>query len=238
MDMLAVIVNAVAVIIGGLIGTLFGSRIKERYTKAFMTCISLVTMVIGVQSAIVTSNILIVMVCLVLGTIIGTALHLDDRINGSGDKMKEKLAGTRFGGGHFAEAFVSTSILFCVGTMAVIGSIQAGLNKDYSILFAKSAMDFVSSIVFAAALGSGVFLSAVTVLVFQGGIALLAGLAAPVLSTQVVTEMSAVGGALFIGMAINLLGLREEKIKVGDMLPAIFLPILYFPLAELVAGLF
>ena len=236
--MLAVIVNAVAVIIGGLIGILCGSRIKERYTKAVMTCIALVTMVIGVQSAIVTSNILIVMVCLVLGTVIGTALHLDDRINGSGDRMKEKLAGTRFGGGHFAEAFVSTSILFCVGTMAVIGSIQAGLNKDYSILFAKSAMDFVSSIVFAAALGSGVFLSAVTVLVFQGAIALLAGLAAPVLSTQVVTEMSAVGGALFIGMAINLLGLREEKIKVGDMLPAIFLPILYFPLAELVAGLF
>lgn len=235
--MLAVIVNAVAVILGGLIGTLFGSRIKERYTKAVMTCIALVTMVIGVQSAIVTSNILLVMVCLVLGTIVGTALHLDDRINGSGDKMKEKLAGTRFGGGHFAEAFVSTSILFCVGTMAVVGSIQAGLNKDYSILFAKSAMDFVSSIVFAAALGSGVFLSAVTVLVFQGAIALLAGLAAPVLSTQVVTEMSAVGGALFIGMAINLLGLREEKIKVGDMLPSIFLPILYFPLAELVSGL-
>ena len=236
--MLAVIVNVVAVIIGGLIGILCGSRIKERYTKAVMTCIALVTMVIGVQSAIVTSNILIVMVCLVLGTIVGTALHLDDRINGSGDKMKEKLAGTRFGGGHFAEAFVSTSILFCVGTMAVVGSIQAGLNKDYSILFAKSAMDFVSSIVFAAALGSGVFLSAVTVLVFQGAIALLAGLAAPVLSTQVVTEMSAVGGALFIGMAINLLGLREEKIKVGDMLPAIFLPILYFPLAELVSALF
>ena len=236
--MLAVIVNAVAVIIGGLIGILCGSRIKERYTKAVMTCIALVTMVIGVQSAIVTGNILIVMVCLVLGTVIGTALHLDDRINGSGDRMKEKLAGTRFGGGHFAEAFVSTSILFCVGTMAVIGSIQAGLNKDYSILFAKSAMDFVSSIVFAAALGPGVFLSAVTVLVFQGAIALLAGLAAPVLSTQVVTEMSAVGGALFIGMAINLLGLREEKIKVGDMLPAIFLPILYFPIAELVAGLF
>ncbi len=235
--MLAVIVNAVAVIIGGLIGILCGSRIKERYTKAVMTCIALVTMVIGVQSAIVTSNILIVMVCLVLGTIIGTALHLDDRINGSGDKIKDKLAGTRLGGGHFAEAFVSTSILFCVGTMAVIGSIQAGLNKDYSILFAKSTMDFVSSVVFAAALGPGVFLSAVTVLVFQGAIALLAGLAAPVLSTEVITEMSAVGGALFIGMAINLLGLREEKIKVGDMLPAIFLPILYFPLAELVFGL-
>ena len=99
-------------------------------------------------------------------------------------------------------------------------------------------MDFVSAIVFSAALGPGVFLSAVTVLVLQGGIALLAGVAAPVLSTEVVNEMSAVGGTLFIGMAINLLGLRQEKIKVGDMLPAIFLPILYFPLAELVSGLF
>ena len=236
--MLAVIVNAVAVIAGALVGIMCGSRIKERYTKAIMTCIALVTMVIGVQSAIVTDNILVVMGCLVLGTVIGTALHIDDFINTSADKMTGKLAVTRFGGGHFTEAFVSTSILFCVGTMTVIGSIQAGLNKDYSILFAKSAMDFVSSIVFAAALGAGVFLSAVTVLVFQGAIALLAGLAAPVLSTQVVTEMSAVGGALFIGMAINLLGLREEKIKVGDMLPSIFLPILYFPLVELVSGLF
>lgn len=236
--MFAVFVNAAAVLIGGLIGTLCGNRIKERYTKAIMTCIALVTMVIGVQSAIVTENILIVMVCLVLGTVIGTALHIDDFINGSADKMKEKLANTRFGGGHFAEAFVSTSILFCVGTMSVIGSIQAGLSKEYGILFAKSAMDFVSAIVFSAALGPGVFLSAVTILVLQGGIALLAGVAAPVLSTQVVNEMSAVGGALFIGMAINLLGLRQEKIKVGDMLPAIFLPILYFPLAELVTGLF
>ena len=236
--MLAVIVNALAVILGGLIGTVFGNRIKEKYTGAIMTCIALVTMVIGIQSAVVTSNILIVMICLVLGTIIGTALHIDDFINGSADKMKEKLTNTRFGGGHFAEAFVSTSILFCVGTMSVIGSIQAGLNKDYSILFAKSTMDFVSAIVFSAALGPGVFLSAVTVLVLQGGIALLAGVAAPVLSTEVVNEMSAVGGTLFIGMAINLLGLRQEKIKVGDMLPAIFLPVLYFPLAELVSGLF
>ncbi len=235
--MLAVIVNALAVIIGGLIGTIFGNRIKEKYTSAIMTCIALVTMVIGVQSAIVTSNILIVMLCLVLGTIIGTALHIDDFINGSADRLKERLKNTRFGGGHFAEAFVSTSILFCVGTMAVIGSIQAGLNKDYSILFAKSTMDFVSAIVFSAALGPGVFLSAMTILVLQGAIALLAGVAAPVLSTEVVNEMSAVGGALFIGMAINLLGLRQEKIKVGDMLPAIFLPILYFPLAEFVSGL-
>lgn len=234
----AVFINAAAVVIGALIGTLFGSRIKDRYTNAVMTCIALVTMVIGIQSAIVTKNILLVMVCLVLGTVIGTALHIDDSINSAADRMKERLSKTRFAGGHFAEAFVSTSILFCVGTMAVIGSIEAGLNGDYSILLAKSAMDFVSSIVFAAALGPGVFLSALTVIVLQGGIAMLAGAAAPALSPEVVNEMSAVGGALFIGMAINLLGLREKKIKVGDMLPAIFLPMACFPLAELVTGLF
>lgn len=229
----AVFINVAAVLLGSALGLLFGSRIKERFSKGIMTAIALCTMVIGVQSAIGTSNILIVMICLVLGTVIGVALRLDDRMNGAADRITERLKDTKLGKGPFAEAFMSTTMLFCVGTMTVIGSIEAGLNHNYDILIAKSIMDFMSSLVFAAALGPGVLLSAVSVLVIQGGIALLAAQAAPVLTTEVVTEMSAVGGTLFIGMAINLLGISEKHIRIGDMLPGIFLPILYFPLRAL-----
>lgn len=235
--MIATFINAVLVIAGGLIGTLFGNRISEKYTKAIMTVMSLVTVVIGVQNAVGTSDILVIVICLVLGTVIGTALRIDDRLNNSGDIIKEKLKNTKLARGKISDAFVTTSILFCVGSMTIVGSIQAGLNKDYSLILTKSIMDFVTSIAFASAFGAGVVLSSVTVLAVQGSITLLASIMAPLLTTQVITEMSAVGGAMFIGMAINMLGLREEKIKVGDMLPAIFLPILYFPLAELVTKL-
>ena len=236
--MLAVLINVATVLIGSTIGLIFGSRIKESYTQGIMTAIALCTFVIGVQSAIQTSNILIVMVCLVIGTVIGVWLKLDDRMNGASDRIKERLKGTKLGNGPFAEAFMTTTMLFCVGTMTVIGSIEAGLNHNYEILIAKSIMDLMSSLIFAAALGAGVMLSAVSVLVIQGGIALLASVAAPILTTEVVTEMSAVGGTLFIGMAINLLGISQKHIKIGDMLPGIFLPILYFPLAAWLGGLF
>lgn len=236
--MLAVLINVATVLIGSTIGLIFGSRIKESYTQGIMTAIALCTFVIGVQSAVQTSNILIVMICLVIGTVIGVWLKLDDRMNGASDRIKERLKGTKLGNGPFAEAFMTTTMLFCVGTMTVIGSIEAGLNHNYDILIAKSIMDLMSSLIFAAALGAGVMLSAVSVLVIQGGIALLASVAAPILTTEVVTEMSAVGGTLFIGMAINLLGISHKHIKIGDMLPGIFLPILYFPLAAWLGGLF
>lgn len=236
--MLAVFINVAAVLLGASLGLLFGSRIRESFTKGIMTAIALCTFVIGVQSAVQTSSIMIVMVCLVIGTVIGVALHLDDRMNGASDRIRERLKGTKLSDGPFAEAFMTTTMLFCVGTMTVIGSIEAGLNHNYDILIAKSVMDLMSSLIFAAALGAGVLLSAVSVLVIQGGIVLLASFAAPVLTTEVVTEMSAVGGTLFIGMAINLLGISGKRIKVGDMLPGIFLPILYFPLSAWLGSVF
>lgn len=236
--MLAVIVNALGVIIGGTLGTIFGSAIKEKYTSSIMIVMGIVTVMIGIQSTLETSSILICIICLVIGTIIGTALELDRRMNGMADKVKSRMSGTRFSRGRFAESFVTTTILFCVGSMTVIGSISAGLNHEYSILFTKTIMDFVSSMAFAAALGPGVLLSAVSVLVIQGAIALLAGVAQPLLTPEVVTEMTAVGGVLLFGMGINLMGISERKIQVGNMIPGIFLPIIYFPLAELAEKLF
>lgn len=236
--MLGTIVNCITIIVGGLIGSVFGSKIGERYTKPLMTVMGFATAVIGMQGALGTSNILIVIICLALGTLIGAALRLDDRINGSGDYIKTKLTGTKLGGGRFSDAFVTASLVFCVGSMAILGPIQAGLNHNYSILFTKSIMDFISSIAFSAALGPGVCFASVPILIVQGGITLLAGVVQPYLTEEVITEMTAVGGPIFLAMSVNLVGLREEPVKVGDMIPAIFLPILYFPIAKYFGVLF
>lgn len=235
--MIATIVNCVAIIAGGLIGSIFGNKISEKYTKNIMTVMALVTFIIGIQGAVGTSNVLIVVICIVLGTVLGTMMKLDDRINNSGEALKARFSGSKLVRGRFGDAFVTSSLLFCVGTMAILGSIKAGLSKEYGILFTKSVMDFSSAIAFSAALGPGVIFSAIPILVFQGGITLLAGVAEPFLTTQVITEMSAVGGPIFMGMSINLLGLREERVKVGDMLPALFLPIIYFPVANFISSL-
>ncbi|MGI5976475.1 MAG: DUF554 domain-containing protein [Candidatus Limivicinus sp.] len=236
--MLATIVNAAGIILGGLIGSFFGAKISKKYTGAIMTVMALICAVIGIQGAAGTKDILLVVLCLVLGTVLGAALNLDERINKSGDKLKAKLSGTKLGRGRFADAFVTASLLFGVGTMAILGSIQAGLNHDYSILFTKTVMDFASAVAFSAALGPGVIFSALPVFIFQGAVTLLAGAAEPYLGQYVIDSMTAVGGPIFIAMSVNLLGLREERIKVGDMLPAILLPIIYVPLSRYIVSLF
>lgn len=236
--MIGTIVNSAAIVLGGLIGSLFGEKIGERYTKPLLTAMAFVVAIIGIQGAIGTSSILIVVICMVIGLVVGIALRLDDRINGLGDKIKDRLAGTKICKGQFSDAIVTSSLIFCVGSMAILGAIQAGLNKDYSTLFAKAVIDGVSSVAFAAALGPGVILSAIPVFIIQGAITLLAGVAEPYLTSEIITEMSAVGGPVFLAMSVNMLELRQERIKIGDMIPAILMPIVYFPVAELLGKLF
>ncbi len=236
--MLGTIVNSAAIVLGGLIGSLFGEKIGERYTKPLLTAMAFVVAIIGIQGAIGTSSILIVVICTVVGLVIGIALRLDDRISGLGDKIKNRMAGTKICKGQFSDAIVTSSLLFCVGSMAILGSIQAGLNKDYSTLFAKAVIDGVSAIAFSAALGPGVILSAIPVFIIQGAMTLLAGVAEPYLTSEIITEMSAVGGPIFLSMSVNMLELRQERIKIGDMIPAILMPIVYFPVAELLGKLF
>lgn len=236
--MLAVFVNMATVLIGSAIGILFRKRIKESYTKAIITALALVTIVIGVTSAITTQNLLCVIVCMALGTMLGELLRLDDRINGAGDWLKNKVLKGKAEGSRFTEGFVSACILFCVGSMTIMGSLEAGVNRNYSIIFAKSALDFVSSMMFGAAMGIGVPFSALFILVFQGGLTLLAGLVSPYLSQAVITEMTAAGGTILIGMGLNMLELSEKRIKVANMLPAIFLPIAYVPFAAWITSLF
>lgn len=235
--MLAVFVNVITVLLGSVIGLLFRGKVNEKLTKAVIYALGLVTAVIGLLSALKTADILCVIISMAIGTLIGEAVRIDDGIEGAGNFIKNRLFRGKITESRFAEGFVTACIVFCVGSMTVMGSFEAGISGDYSIIYAKSALDFVSSMMFAAAMGFGVPFAALFVLVFQGGLTLLAGLLSPVLSPELVTEMSAVGGVILIGMAVNLLELKSERIKVANMLPAIFIPLAYVPIAEWISSL-
>ncbi len=235
--MLATIINVITVIIGGTIGTLFGNKIKPEFSRGIIIVLGFITACIGVQSAAGTKSFLVVVLSLAIGTMIGMLLKLDDRINGAGDWAKQKLAHTPLGKGPFGDALITCFMLFCVGSMTILGSIHAGLDHDYSILLTKSIMDLISSMAFASALGAGVIFAAVPLFLFQGALTLLASAAQPILTPEVINEMSAVGGPIFLAMACNIIGIGKEHFKVGDMLPGLLLPIVLVPLVKAV-GLF
>ena len=164
----AVFVNMATVLVGSLLGILFRNRLKESLQNALMRALGLCTVVIGVSSAIATKELLCVILCMVIGTALGELLRIDDGIEHAGDFIKSKLPKGKLGGSRFTEGFVSACILFCIGSMTIGGSLEAGINHDYSIIFAKSTMDFVSSMAFAAAMGFGVTCSVIFILFFQG----------------------------------------------------------------------
>lgn len=223
--MIAAIVNALVVILGGLLGLVLGGRLKEEKTKTVVAALGICTTVIGMEGALGTSNILIVIISLVLGTLVGEALKIEEGLDKLGSWLKRRVS--KNGGGRFTEGFVTASLLFCVGSMAIMGSFDAGLRGDYSTIFAKSALDAVMAVTFAAAMGLGVLFSAATVLIYQGALTLLAGLAEPFLSAAAVGEMTAVGGVMLIATGLNILGLPKERLRVGNMLPALILPVLW-----------
>ena len=221
MILLGTIANAGAIIIGGIAGSFFRKGISERFSNIIMTVLGLFTLVLGMMFAVDSQNALVVVFSLVIGSVIGEWIDIEKRMNDLGDYVQDKL---NSGEGSFSKGFVTASLLFCVGTMSIMGSLQSGLMNDHKILLMKSILDGTISVVFASTLGIGVVLSSLPVLVYQGSIALLASSVAPYLSEAVITEMTAVGGVLLVGMGINLLETR--KLKVGNMLPAIFLPII------------
>lgn len=236
--MIAVLVNTATVLLGSAIGLLFRNRIKERFTQAVLSALALVTILIGLDSALDTADILCVILCMAVGTLIGEWLKIDDRIEGAGEFLKSRLLRGKNTENRFTEGFVTACIVFCVGSMTIVGSLESGIHGNHSIIYAKSALDFVSSMMFAAAMGWGVPFAALFVLVFQGSLTLLAGALSPFLSTAVVTEMSAIGGTILVGMGINMLSVSPQRIRVANMLPAIFLPLAYLPLTEWIIALF
>ncbi|MBQ2392257.1 MAG: DUF554 domain-containing protein [Clostridia bacterium] len=220
--MIGVIVNTITVIIGSIIGMLGGKLIPERVNKAVMVAIGLCTVYIGVDGALAGSNTLILIISLVLGTIVGTLIDIDKGINWLGDTMGKRFKSQK---GNFAEGFVTASLVFCIGSMTIVGSLKAGIEGDNSMIFTKSLLDLISSSMLVSALGVGVLVSAVFVLVFQGALVLLAGLLEPILNDFAVSELICVGSVMIIGLGLNLIGVT--KIKVANMLPAlIFAPVI------------
>jgi uncharacterized membrane protein YqgA involved in biofilm formation len=233
--MIATVINALLILVGGLIGLLFKNRIPERFSQVLTQGLALAVMCIGITSAIKTEDTLCMIICLVIGTVIGELIRIEAHLDQLGgwiqrhvEKGKENST--------FTQGFVTTSLIFCIGSMAVMGSIEAGINHDYSIILSKGVIDGVTNISFAATLGVGTLFSALAVLLYQGILTLLAGFVGPYLSAAVVTEMSAVGGLLILGIGFNML-FPERHIRVGNMLPAIFLPILYLPVSAFLTGL-
>ena len=236
--MFGVIVNVITVIFGSCIGLLFKKGIPERVSSAAMTGLGACTLYIGISGSLCGENVLILIASVVLGAIVGTLLNIDGAINAFAGKIEArfKKSGENVS---LAEGLVSATLLFCVGSMTVTGSIQAGLTGDNSVLITKAMLDLVSSMMLASSLGVGVLLSSVSVFVIQGGLVLLAGLLSPLMSTGAVNEMTCAGSLLIVMIGTNLMGIT--KIKVADFLPAIvFAPVIYnlLPLFEKLGQIF
>ena len=234
--MIATFINAGLILLGSVIGLLFRNHISDRFSSVVTHALSLCVLGIGISSAVKTADTLCVIVCMVLGTLLGELLNIEGRLDGAGEFLRRKLMHGE-GNSRFTEGFVTAAVLYCVGAMAITGSMEAGLNQNYSILVSKGVIDGVTAITFAAAMGVGVACSVLPLIVYQGAITLLATVVGPYLGDAVITEMSAVGGTVIMGIAINMLGATKVKIKVGNMLPAIFLPIAYVPVSAWVSSL-
>lgn len=219
--MLGTIVNTLAVAAGGAIGLLLKKGIPQKITDAVMQGLALCVIFMGVSGALEGSKALAMIVAMALGAVVGTLLDLDGRLNKLGDTIEAKMGPG--GQGRIATGFVTASLLYCVGALAIVGSLQSGLTGDHSMLYTKSMLDFISSIVLCASLGVGVILSAVTLFLYQGVITLLAQALAPILTDAVIAEMTCVGSLLIIGMGLNMLGVT--KIKIMNYVPAIFIVI-------------
>jgi uncharacterized membrane protein YqgA involved in biofilm formation len=220
--LLGTIVNTVSIIAGSLIGLLFRGGISEKYNRTMMQAIGLAVVLIGIKTALKTDAILIVIISLAIGGILGELLGIEDRLELLGNWIGKRLSKDSTG---IARGFVSASLLFCVGAMAIVGSMESGLSGDHQTLFAKSILDGISSVFFASTLGIGVIFSAASVFVYQGLITMTASFLGQFLVPDVVSQMSAIGGLLILAIGIGLLEIK--KIKVGNILPAIFIPLIY-----------
>lgn len=229
--MIAQVINGVAILIGALIGNKVRGGISDRFRSILMQAMALAVMLIGLLGAVKTTDALTVVICLAIGAVIGEGINIEKRLEGLGDGIKRRLKGAE---ATFTEGFVSASLIFCVGAMAIVGSLDAGLRSEYSTILTKSLIDGITATVLASTLGIGVAFSGLAVLIYQGAITLLAGLLQPLLTDLIITEMSAVGGLLIFAIGLNMQGMT--KIRVGNLLPAIFVPMVYILLYQWIAA--
>jgi len=220
--MIGNIVNAIAIIAGGLIGLILRGGIPERYRETLMQAVGLCVVLIGISSSLKSDSIMTVIMSLVAGSLIGEFIRIEARLDSLGKFIESKISGTS---SDFSKGFVQASLIFCVGSMAIVGSIESGLTGNHQTLFAKSILDGVTTIILTSILGAGVIMSCVSVFIYQSVITLLATLIKPYMTPAVIAQMSSVGGLLIIAIGLNML--EVGKIRAGNMLPAIFIPFIY-----------
>lgn len=219
--MLGTIVNAAAIIAGTILGNFLKGGFPENVKSTIMQGLSITIMLIGLSMALKSQNILVVTLSIVIGAILGEVLQIENRLNQFGQSLEKRFGD---GDGDFTRAFVSASLIYCVGAMAIMGSIESGLTGNHTTLFIKSILDGVSAVVFSSSMGIGVAFSALPVFLYQGGITLAAAYVKAFLTDAIIREMTATGGLLIFAIGINMLGI-EVNIKVGNLLPAIFVAI-------------
>lgn len=215
------LINVGAIIIGGGLGLLFHAHLPKRLTDSFFQAIGLFTLFLGFSMSLKTDNPLLLVFSLILGALVGTLLRLQERIENLGTNIQTKL---KLKGGHFSEGLVTAFLMFCMGSMTILGAIEEGLGGEPNLLLIKSLMDGFSSIALAAALGVGVIFSVVPLLIYQGGLTLLAAYLGSSLTNLMVNELAATGGILLIGLGITILGIK--KIEVLNLIPALLFIVL------------
>lgn len=220
--LLGTTVNALAIIVGGTIGLLLKGGIPDRVKETVMSGLALCVFLVGISGALKVNNLLLVIFSMAIGAIVGELIDLDKKLKNLGDRIEIMFKGK---GGKVSEGFVTSSLLFCVGAMAIVGSLESGLTSNHQTLFAKSVIDGITSIVFASTLGVGVLLSAVAVFVYQGSIVLCATFLKILLTKTVIADMTSVGSLMIIGLSLNML--KITKIKVANLLPGILVPVVF-----------
>ena len=227
--MLGVAVNSIAVIIGSLLGLLFKKGIGEKLSSAVMVGVGLCTIYIGI-GGFGEVNPIIAIVSIVIGVIVGSLVDIDRGMNNLGDLLSKKLS--RGEENNFTKGFVSASLLFCVGAMAIVGSIESGLTGNHTTLYTKSILDFVAAIMFASSFGIGTMFSAIPLTIYQGAIAIGAGFLDPVLTDGAIAAISCTGSVIIMGLGLNIAGI--SKFKIANFVPAIFLSPFVYYLFELI----
>jgi len=214
------LINVALIVAGSVLGLLIGARLPERLRSTLMAGMGLFTLGLGLQQLLKTANPILVLVSIVLGSLLGEAAQLEDRLQGLGAWLEGRLGRASVGASsRFVQGFLTASLLYCVGPMAILGSIQDGLTGDFRLLATKGVMDGIASLTLASTLGVGVMLSSLPLFIYQGALTLLAGLAQAALTPAMIAELTATGGVMMMGIALNLLEVR--RVRVGNMLPAL-----------------
>ena len=220
---IGVVVNLLAIVAGGLIGTFIGHKFKKDLNDLIMNCVGLFIIILGIKSTIGAGNDIKVLVFLIIGSIIGNIINIDKNITKFSKFLERKFV--KDTESTFGKGLVITTILYCVGAMAIIGSIKSGLSKDNNILYIKSILDGVSAVIFASVYGVGVIFSAFAVFIYEGLFYIFAAQLKGILTESAIMEIDYLGGILILGIGINIL--FKKEIKVANMLPAIFIPMIF-----------